>query len=504
VRYLCIHGHFYQPPRENPWTGEIDRQEDAAPYHDWNERVTAECYRPNTAARLVDAQGRVVRAVNTFGRMSFNMGPTLLAWMERHAPDVYAAVLTGDRESRQRFAGHGAAIAQAYNHMILPLANPRDKVTQVRWAIRDFVHRFGRMPEGLWLPETAVDLATLEVLADHDIRFAILAPHQARRVRAAGPGTEEWRDVGAGGIDPTTAYIQHLPAGRTIALFFYDGPIARAVAFEGVLQSGEQFVQRLLGGFHDDRPWPQLVHIATDGETYGHHHRFGEMALAYALLAAADAGAPPTVYGQFLAGHPAAAAVEIAENTSWSCVHGVERWRSDCGCNSGRHPGWHQRWRGPLREALDWLRDALAPLFEARAGEMLADPWAARDDYIDVLLDRAGPGAERFFAQHAGRPLGDSERNVALGLLEMQRQAMLMYASDGWFFDDISGIETVQLLRHAARAVDLAEQFGGAALEPELLRRLGAAPSNVPAAGDGARIYAQEVRRGSTRAREHQ
>ena len=499
MRYVCIHGHFYQPPRDNPWTGEIERQGDAAPFHDWNERITAECYRPNSAAGLLDDEGRVVRTVNNYALMSHNVGPTLLAWMERHAPDVYAAILAADRESRARFSGHGTALAQAHSHMILPLANRLDKVTQVRWGIRDFTYRFGRLPEGMWLPETAVDVETLEVLAAQGIRFTILAPQQARRARpeaGAAAADDGWQDVGGGSIDPTTAYTQRLPAGRTIALFFYDGAIARAVAFEGILQSGGQFVQRLLGSFLDARPWPQLVHIATDGESYGHHHRLGEMTLAYALLTFESATEPRlTTYGEFLHRHPPTQAVEVAENTAWSCAHGVERWRSDCGCNSGRYPGWNQQWRTPLREALDWLRDALAPRYEARAGDLLRDPWAARDDYIDVVLDRSVPSLERYFARHAARPLNQNEQATALDLLEMQRQAMLMYASDGWFFDDISGMETAQLLRHAGRAIDLAGHVFAESLEPEFRKRLEAAVSNVPEAGNGASIYEQEMRR---------
>ncbi len=499
MRYVCIHGHFYQPPRENPWTGEVARQGDAAPFHDWNERITSECYRPNSAATLLDDQDRVVRTVNNYALMSFNVGPTLLGWMERHAPDVYATIRAADRESRARFSGHGTALAQAHSHMILPLANRRDKVTQIRWGIRDFTYRFGRAPEGMWLPETAVDLETLEVLAEHDIRFTILAPQQARRVRVetgAAVAADGWQDVGGGSIDPTTAYTQRLPSGRRISLFFYDEAVARAVAFEGILQSGEQFAQRLLGSFLDARPWPQLVHIATDGESYGHHHRRGEITLAYALVTFESATQPRlTTYGEFLQRHPPTHEVAVAENTAWSCAHGVERWRSDCGCNSGRHPGWNQQWRTPLREALDWLRDALAPRFEARAGDTLRDPWAARDDYIDIVLDRSASSLERFFARHAARPLSQDEQATARNLLELQYQAMLMYASDGWFFDDISGMETIQLLRHAGRAIDLAEQLGGEPVEGEFLQRLAHAESNVPAAGNGRRIYEEEMRR---------
>ncbi|MCL6482072.1 MAG: DUF3536 domain-containing protein, partial [Firmicutes bacterium] len=373
-RYICIHGHFYQPPRENPWLEAIEQQDSAYPYHDWNERITAECYAPNAASRILDSEGRIVRIVNNYARISFNFGPTLLAWMEQHAQETYRAVLEADRESRERFGGHGSALAQAYNHLIMPLANSRDKRTQIRWGIHDFVHRFGRRPEGMWLPETAVDLETLELMAEQGIRFTILEPGQARRVRPIGGRT--WRDVAGGRIDPTTAYRLRLKSGHSICLFFYDGPIARAVAFEGLLARGENFANRLVSAFNDSRSWAQLVHIATDGETYGHHHLYGDMALAYALQYLEEHRlARLTNYGQYLELHPPTQEVEIFENTSWSCAHGVERWRSDCGCNTGGHPGWNQAWRAPLREALDWLRDTLAPRYEKHAGALLRDPW---------------------------------------------------------------------------------------------------------------------------------
>src|SRR5919202_166538 len=362
--YICIHGHFYQPPRENPWLEAIELQDSAAPYHDWNARITAECYAPNAAARILDGQGRIAAIVNNYARISFNIGPTLLAWLEAQAPDTYHAMLAADRESQTRFAGHGSAIAQAYNHLIMPLATRRDKATQVIWGIQDFVHRFGRQPEGMWLPETAVDLETLELLTAHGIRFTILSPYQALRVRrideVAGEGVAPWIDVTGGRIDPSMPYIVRQPSGRAIAIFFYDAPIARAVAFEGVLARGDALADRLLGAFSAARPHPQLVHIATDGESYGHHHPHGDMALAYALAAIERQGrARLTNYGEFLALHPPAYEVAIAENTSWSCFHGIERWRHDCGCNSGGQRGWHQAWRGPLRSALDWLRDAI-------------------------------------------------------------------------------------------------------------------------------------------------
>jgi alpha-amylase/alpha-mannosidase (GH57 family) len=355
-RYVCIHSHFYQPPRENPWLEQIELQDSAYPYHDWNERITAECYAPNAVSRIIDQAGKIANIVNNYAKISFNFGPTILSWMEEREPDLYRRILEADRESREIFSGHGSAIAQAYNHVILPLANSRDKRTQVIWGARDFESRFGRTPEAMWLPETAVDLESLDLMANEGIRYAILEPHQAHRVRKKG--SREWMDVTGGRIDPKLPYKLRLPSGRTIAVFFYDGPVSRAVAFEGLLNNGEVFANRILGAFTDSRSGRyQFVHIATDGESYGHHHAHGEMALSYALHHIESNGlARITNYGEFLEIHPPTHEVEIYENTSWSCVHGIERWKSNCGCNSGGRPGWNQEWRRPLREALDWLR----------------------------------------------------------------------------------------------------------------------------------------------------
>jgi alpha-amylase/alpha-mannosidase (GH57 family) len=492
-RYICIHGHFYQPPRENPWLEAIQLQDSAYPYHDWNERVTAQCYAPNSVSRILDDQGRIVKLVNNYAKISFNFGPTLLAWLEDKAPDIYAAILEADRQSQKNFSGHGSALAQCFNHMILPLANACDRRTQILWGIHDFERCFKRTPEGMWLPETAVDLQTLEIIAELGIRFTILAPHQAGRVRRIGG--RAWRDVSGGQIDPTQAYEQRLPSGRTIALFFYDGPISRAVAFEGLLSRGENLVSRLLGAFSDSRDWPQLVHIATDGESYGHHHRFGDMALAYALNdIESNQLVRLTNYGEYLERHPPTYQVEIIEKTSWSCFHGIDRWWSNCGCNSGGHPGWNQEWRTPLRNALDGLRDSLVIPFEDKGRELLKDPLAARNDYLSVIRDRSTNGVERFFARHAVRPLTETEMTTALKLLELQRYAMLMYTSCGWFFDELSGIETVQVIQFAGRAIQLGHELFGDSLEPQFIERLAAAKSNLPEYGDGRRVYEKFVR----------
>jgi alpha-amylase/alpha-mannosidase (GH57 family) len=489
IRFICIHGHFYQPPRENPWLEAVETQDSATPYHDWNELITAECYGPNASSRILDARERIVKIVNNYAAISFNFGPTLLSWLEQAQPETYAAILDADRASRERFGGHGSAIAQAYNHMILPLANARDQRTQVRWGILDFEKRFKRKPEAMWLPETAVDIASLEALAAEGIAFTILEPQQARRWRAIGE--DDWTEQ-KGAIDPTMPYRCNLPSGRSIDLFFYDGPISRAVAFERLLARGENLAHRLLGAFGEGRTHPQLVNIATDGETYGHHHRNGDMALAYALDYINEQKLSRVMnYGQFLADVPPTHEVEIAERTAWSCSHGLGRWERDCGCSTGGGEGWNQQWRMPLRDALDWLRDECIAIFESRGAAVLHDPGAARDDYIDVVLDRSDENLERFLAKHASM-----ENNIVtvLELLEMQRNAMLMYTSCGWFFNDVSGIETVQVLHYAARVIQLAEKVSGRSLELEFLRRVAAAKSNLPQHGDGRQIYELEVK----------
>ncbi len=478
-RFLCIHGHFYQPPRENPWLEAIELQDSAYPYHDWNERITAECYAPNAASRILDGSGRIERIVNNYARISFNFGPTLLAWMEAKKAEVYRAILDADKLSQVRFSGHGSALAQPYNHTILPLSNRRDKKTQILWGLADFEHRFERKPEGVWLPEAAVDLESLDLLAAEGVRFTILEPGQARHA-----------------VDTTVPYTIALPSGRSMAVFFYDGATSRSVAFERLLDSGERFASRLVSRFPEGSDGDRLVHIATDGETYGHHHAYGEMALSYALHHIEAKGwARLTNYGEYLAAHPPTREAEIRENSSWSCAHGVERWRADCGCRTGGEGGWNQAWRAPLREALDWLRDELAPRYEAEAGRFFTDPWAARDGYIAVMLDRSPKVVDAFLAQYAkaGVPAG-ADRVRVLELLEMQRQAMLMYTSCGWFFNDLAGIETIQVLQYAGKVVQLAGQLFKEDVEEGFLTRLERARSNVAEAGNGRDLYETHVR----------
>ncbi|HEY4382193.1 MAG TPA: DUF3536 domain-containing protein [Acidobacteriaceae bacterium] len=529
-RYVCVHGHFYQPPRENPWLEAVEVQDSAAPYHDWNERICAECYAPNGASRITNRANEIVRILNNYSRMSFNFGPTLLKWLEEKAPRTYRMILDADKASAHRYSGHGSAIAQVYNHIILPLASHRDAVTQIRWGIADFEHRYGRKPEGMWLAETAVSRTALDLMAAEGIKFTILAPHQCARVRriAAIPSSADatnglqateaaeaangydisydghgthWLPTPDATVDTTQPYLVQLEEGRSIAVYFYDGPSSRAIAFEGLLNSGEAFGSRLLDSFRapsssDPAARPELSHVATDGESYGHHHKYGEMALAYAMHWVEDNGhAKLTNYSEFLEKFPPTWEAEVVDDTSWSCAHGVERWRSNCGCNGGK-AGWNQLWRAPLRQALDLLRDVTAPLAEALAAPLLKDLWAARDAYIYVVLDRSLASRDRFFSQHARRLLTAEERVTVLELMELERHTQLMYTSCGWFFDDISGIETIQIIAYAGRVLQLAAKlFGepGRALEQQFLDLLAQAKSNVPDMADGAEIYRKFV-----------
>ncbi|STX27858.1 Membrane-anchored protein predicted to be involved in regulation of amylopullulanase [Legionella beliardensis] len=481
-KYLCIHGHFYQPPRENPWLEAVENQESAAPYHDWNERITEECYAPNAASRILNPEGKITAISNNYEKISFNFGPTLLAWISEKNPLLLQLLREADSKSQERLNGHGNALAQSYNHIIMPLANSADKYTQLYWGIKDFEYYFGRAPEGLWLSETAVDLETLDMMSDLGIKFTILAPNQLKHVRRIG--SEEWHEDGDFTIG--TPYLQRLPSGRTITLFFYDGGVSKAVAFEKLLTHGEDFANRLLGAFPQEWTTNTLMHIATDGETYGHHHPHGDMGLAYAIHHIEQNSDVEIVnYGYFLEIQPPEFEVEIWEHSSWSCAHGVERWKSNCGCNNGQ--GWHQEWRGPLRSALDWLRDALIPVFEEKVGALVNDPWAARNDYIEVIHDRTKQ--DSFLEKHAQKKLKQHEKETVLKWMELQRSAMLMYTSCGWFFDELSGIETVQVMKYAARVLQLYKELMDHSLEDEFLEKLALAPSNFPHFKDGAQLY---------------
>ena len=473
-KFICIHGHFYQPPRENPWLEAITYQESAYPFHDWNERINAECYAPNTRARILDEKGVVIERVNNYSKISFDFGPTLLSWMEFKAPDTYQAVLEADKISRETFSGHGSAMAQCYSHMIMPLADSKDKYTQVYWGIRDFEFRFKRLPEGMWLPETAVDLETLQIMADLGIRFTVLAPHQAGRL------------LDHGELDINQPYSVRLGAGRSINVFFYNGALSQSLAFENILQDGKCFAEKLMQT--DNTDGPQLLSVATDGETYGHHHKFGDMALAFALKYIDDqVDARLTNFAEYLEKFPPQEEIEIIEKTSWSCAHGVGRWSSNCGCETGGRPEWNQGWRGPLRKALDWFQCRADSIFVEVGKGLFKDPWEARNRYIDIRINRYD--RDTFLAEQCQNSLDESRKVVVLKLLELQSNAMLMYTSCGWFFNDISGIETEQILLYAGKAIQLAEEISGEVLEPHFLELLELAESNVLEKGNGSQIY---------------
>lgn len=495
-KFLTIHGHFYQPPRENPWLEAIELQDSALPFHDWNERICKECYNPNSVSRIVDNKNQILDIVNNYQYMSFNFGPTLLSWMEEFAPLTYERIIKADIDSISEHSGHGNALAQVYNHMIMPLANAHDKETQVKWGIRDFEYRFGRKPEGIWLAETAVDDATLKVLVDNGIKFTILSPYQALKIRKTGD--KEWQDVSWGNIDPARSYKYTLKSDskKSIALFFYDGAISKSVAFDELLKDGNRFIKRLKEGVSETRNYPQLVNIATDGESYGHHTKFGDMALSYVLkIKAEDEDFKITNYAEYLDKYESDYEVDIKQASSWSCFHGVGRWKEDCGCSTGGHPGWNQKWREPLRNALDYLRDGLAKVFEAEGPKYFNDnPWAIRNKYIAVILDRNYVTIRKFQKENFKPDLTEEQKVKGMELLEIQRQAMLMYTSCGWFFSEISGIETVQIMKYAARAMQLVARFTNEDFETHFKDILSQAKSNIAEFGTGKDIYERFVK----------
>lgn len=493
--FLAIHGHFYQPPRENPWLEAVELQPSALPCHDWNERVNNECYAPNSVSKVVNHKNEVMSIVNNYEYMSFNFGPTLLSWMEEFAPTAYERIIKADIKSVEDHNGHGNAIAQVYNHMIMPLANELDKQTQVKWGIKDFEYRFGRKPEGMWLAETAVDDDTLRVLVENGIKFTILSPFQAKCVKKIDENN--WQDVSWGNIDPARSYRYYIKSapGKFIDLFFYDGAISKSVAFDELLTDGNKFLKRLQDGISYDRNYPQLVNIATDGESYGHHTKFGDMALAFVMaMKVKDSGFTVTNYAEYLDKYRSDWQVQIKDVSSWSCSHGVGRWCEDCGCSTGGHAGWNQKWRRPLRDAMDYLRDSVTPLFKEYGQKYFKDFLSARYNYIDVILDRSITNVKQFQQEYFLPDLSEEDKVSAMKLLEMQRQAMLMYTSCGWFFCEISGIETVQIMKYAARVIQLAQDFTDNDFETKYLEILSAAQSNYKEIGNGKDIYERFVK----------
>ncbi|HET9013980.1 MAG TPA: DUF3536 domain-containing protein [Thermomicrobiaceae bacterium] len=426
ARYLCVHGHFYQPPREDPETGLVPREPGADPFHDYNEKILHECYGPNAEH-------------GNFAWANFDVGPTLGLWIARHHPEVLARIAAGDREARAR-TGHGNAIVQSFHHTILPLASARDRRTELRWGIRWFEHVFGRRPLGIWLPETAVDQATLEACADEGLRFTILSPEQA-----AEP------------VDMRFPYRVALPSGREFAVVFYEGPLSGTVSFDPFsTNSAPDFVRsflepRFAAPLESGEADP-IVLIASDGEVYGHHHRFKDYFLQDLLqVRAAEAGMTPVSLEAFLASQPPVRIVTIREQSSWGCPHALLRWRGDCDCTPG-----DGHWKGELRAAFDDLAAELDAVTEALAPATAGDVWALRDDYVDVAI-----GAKTLPEWLAGRGLPAEGRDAAAidTLMRAQQSRLAMYASCAFYWDDLSRIEAAYGVRsglHAARLVDRA------------------------------------------------
>lgn len=495
---LCIHSHFYQPPRENAWTGEIEPQPSAAPFHDWNERILQECYKPNSEAVIVDDHDNVIRRVNNYGYFNFNFGPTLLSWIKKKHPRTYEKITEGDSKSISEHNGHGNAIAMVYSHPIMPLADRKDKITQVKWGVDDFKYNFGRDPEGIWLPETACNEETIDVLIEEGIRYIILDPSQAAKVRKIRKG--KWKDVSSGNIETGIPYkcFADNRSGKFINIFFYNGSLSRNIAFDDHIYDSERLINRLRQVPVNTKSGDYLISVAVDGETFGHHKHYTERTLSYLFSEIIPESEFKIVnFGEYLAEHSPEYEVKIkeglnGEGTSWSCLHGVGRWKENCGCGrSDEYPS--QEWRKPLRESLNWLRDELWSIYEKSGSMYLTDVRKARNEYINVILNPEQESIEKFLYFNAAKFLDESETLRCIKLLEMQKFSMQMFTSCGWFFSDISGIETIQILQYAARAIEIAKEVTGTDLEPEFLERLSSAESNLKKYKDGKELYLNEV-----------
>jgi len=489
--YVVIHGHFYQPPRENPWTMEIEKQPSAYPYHDWNERINEECFSANIDSRLLDGYGHIRNIIDNYEHINFDIGPTLFSWLEKHKPEVYKQIIEADKKSLQLNNGHGNAIAMAYNHPILTLCNDEDIDTQIRWGLAEFKHRFGRDSESIWLPETAVNMRVVEKLVEHKIKYIILSPTQADKVRYSN--SDLWTDVSDNSIDISKPYYINTSKGQ-LAVFFYDGGISTAISFEHLLMSAENFKNRLLS-LIDNTKSNQLISVATDGEVYGHHEPFGDMCLA-ALISNNQQNKDfiITNYGNYLELFPPKDEVMIKSGsnglgTAWSCAHGVGRWLENCGCKVGGDPSWNQEWRRPFREALDYLRDSIRPIFENELSKYVKDVWEARNDYIYYILERNNETLNTFLKKHSKKDLTDEEITILIRFMESQRFAMYMYTSCAWFFTEISGIETVQNMKYAKKSIEHIDEFLNKDIEQNFKKLLKVAKSNIYEFQNGEWIY---------------
>jgi alpha-amylase/alpha-mannosidase (GH57 family) len=501
MRYLVVHAHLYQPPRENPWTEVIERQPSAAPFHDWNERISDECYERYGAAGVRGPDGRIVALVNLWGRISFNIGPTLAAWLEQHRPEVLADARAGWRAARER-TGAGPALMQPYGHAILPLCDPIERDLQLAWGQADFRHRFGEDPRGIWFAETAVDRASLDAAAAAGLEYTVVAPEQVQRIRPLEGGS--WEDVSGARVPPHRPYLVRLPSGRRITVFAFDSPLSRAAAFGGALRSGETLLAAFQSAAAGMPERDGVVLLAADGETFGHHQMGAEEALAEALVRSRMTGlAQVSHLGEVARAMPPRWEAELVEPSAWSCAHGVGRWERSCGCVAAHHEGpWNWDWRAVLRRAVRTLRDRVFELVERRGGRLLADPWAAAREFGDVVVHPGSPErVEALVERHAAAGLDRTGRQRAASMLELIRQTLFSATSCGWFFDDIAGLEAVQVLRHAARACELSRSVFGVDPEPALVKALADARGNEPGTGSGADIWRSRVmtaRRGPT------
>ena len=495
---LVVHGHFYQPPRENPWTDEVPREPTAAPFPNWNARIHAECYRANAYARIYGPKQRVASIVNNYAEMSFDLGPTLARWIARHDDQVMRRIRQGDVDQQTRLAA-GGAMAQVWGHPITPLLSERDLRTQILWGQIDFRQRFGHEAAGMWLPETAANEATLAALIDAGVKFTILAPEQIEAVRSPDG---VWQAVTSENLDTGRAYRFLHPdgSGRSIALAIFDGPLSRDLAFGTATRDAASFLEAMRHSAERSKVvGKRLVLAASDGELYGHHKKFADLTLAYAVNVAAPVqDMEITNLDAYLAESPPTWELRLrpgpdGEGTAWSCGHGLGRWLRDCGCRMHEVKGSSQAWRAPLRQALDLLRDRAALFFADDAGDLLPDPWQARDAYGE-FVDEA-PDARKKRLRALGRPALRQDRGQssmrALLHMEMQRSLLLMYASCAWFFDDIAGAEAAIAMRRAAHAMDLWKQLDGKPPERALVQILAQGRSNDAKLGTGADAFAR-------------
>lgn len=465
-KYCIIHGHFYQPPRENPWINRIQRQPSAAPYHDWNERIYDECYRPNAYSRLLDPQGMIQDIHNNYTNLSFNFGPTLLMWLEKNHPVVTRRILDADAESYNRLDRHGNAIAQVYNHLIMPLASRRDQLTQIRWGKSFFRSRFGRDSEGMWLAETAINRETVNCLIEEGIRFVILSPAQAEAFRTL-ESDDDFVPLPEQGIDTRYPYrvFPYTKEGNRgdgfLDVFFFDEGLSRAASFEDLLTHADSFAQRLGSVFSENAQEDETVILATDGETFGHHKPFSDMCLAFFFTHTAYRfGIEPVNFGYVLAHNPSRYEVTLknasGEGSSWSCTHGTGRWIRDCGCRTGGKETWNQKWRTPLRKALEHLQQHIDTAFEKTLEEYTQNPWALRDAYTPYENEYSTDAITQLLVSHGcSVSLDQTSITTIVRLLEAQKYMLYAFTSCGWFFSDISGIETIQNLLYACRAMQL-------------------------------------------------